>query len=416
MAVLSLGACSPPDAVGDDEVGDRADTLPVEIRHPAGAGSWRLVEELLIDGNAEEFSVPSGFLLVDDNGTMTFADRVRFQLRIYDANGQHLYDFGGRGNGPGEFAGSRRLSVIKGGRVADGLWVYDPDGRRITFVGRDGKLDRTVLSPRLGDVLDSATGRSFGAFFEPLGVHADGGMVGKRIVALQATPRRVREDIVYLPAGGGEASPIGAIPPEHLVDVVDPATGRVHRVGVMGDVRTLVDVSQRGDRVLFVSQDMEAVPPRARLTVLGPRGDTLLAMSRAIGTGGAVTEPMYQRWVREARSDFEGANRRNAGLYSADFVERIERAVRENMAPVREPIRGARLGLDGTIWLMVYPEPDVARYLVLDAAGDSIGYIVPPVPHPRTYFAAGSRTHVWALVSDQDWIPSIVRYRIEPAQ
>ena len=85
-------------------------------------------EELLFDGIATVVRDGEGSLIVADNGAG--------EIRIFDAEGNHLRSFGGRGEGPGEFQ-----TLVGAWPLADGSIVAaDRRLQRITRFDAEGSL------------------------------------------------------------------------------------------------------------------------------------------------------------------------------------------------------------------------------------------------------------------------------------
>lgn len=104
-----------------------------------------------IAGDAKWFERPSG-IAVDAAGSRVYVVDTggvgsnKHWVRVFDANsGKHLFDFGTRGNGPGEFNLPRDVTIGLDGLlyVVDGgnfrVQVYKPDG---TFVKTFGAIGR----------------------------------------------------------------------------------------------------------------------------------------------------------------------------------------------------------------------------------------------------------------------------------
>lgn len=79
----------------------------------------------------------------------------RHQVRVFDArSGAHLFDFGKRGSGPGEFNLPRDLAIGKDGRlyVVDGgnfrVSVFSPDGKHLKNWGSVGKQYGQFARPK----------------------------------------------------------------------------------------------------------------------------------------------------------------------------------------------------------------------------------------------------------------------------
>lgn len=108
---------------------------------PVGASaSWRLSDEpTVVIGGADE---REGYLLhwvtgatrLSD-GRIVVANESTSELKFYDPQGTHLFDVGGEGGGPGEFAGSlARLTRTRGDSVLvlttqSEITRFGPDGR-----------------------------------------------------------------------------------------------------------------------------------------------------------------------------------------------------------------------------------------------------------------------------------------------
>jgi len=61
-------------------------------------------------------------------------------IRVYDMEGRHLADYGGEGEGPGEFRDPDSLSVLPDGRI----FVRDPQAARINEYAADGAPVSTI--------------------------------------------------------------------------------------------------------------------------------------------------------------------------------------------------------------------------------------------------------------------------------
>ncbi len=107
---------------------------------PGGAlESWRLSDDpIVVIGGADE---REGYLLHQvvgatrlGDGRIVVANRSTLQLRYYDPQGNHLFDAGGEGEGPGEFRTFEDLTRLPGDSVLvhswwSGITRFGPDGR-----------------------------------------------------------------------------------------------------------------------------------------------------------------------------------------------------------------------------------------------------------------------------------------------
>jgi len=142
---LAVAACGPQES-SPDTAGTWVGTITTEgnvttVVNESGSvwgGTARLVEELSIGVDAGEdpyiFGPIGGLAATDDR--IYVADNLRVLVRVYDHDGQHLFDFGRKGKGPGEFTRIHGLLVDRAGRV-----VVQDQARVIVFDHRGDLLD-----------------------------------------------------------------------------------------------------------------------------------------------------------------------------------------------------------------------------------------------------------------------------------
>jgi hypothetical protein len=144
ICLLSLAAC-------DAGAGDAArwagtiDTLPsgqVVVQNPAtpiwrAGEEWGVVEELRIGGvggtGPEVFGSVSS-ITVDPAGRIWVLDGQAQEVRVFDADGQHVRTVGRRGGGPGEFQQAVHIALAPDGNV----WVMDPSNARLSVFDTAG--------------------------------------------------------------------------------------------------------------------------------------------------------------------------------------------------------------------------------------------------------------------------------------
>jgi DNA-binding beta-propeller fold protein YncE len=117
-------------------------------------------------GGPKVFSRPSGIAAAPDGTRLYVVDtggvsrQEEHRVRVYDpATGAHLFDFGKRGTGNGEFNLPRDITVAPDGA----LYVVDSGNFRVQAFDRDGKFLRSF----------GAIGRQFGNFARPREVAVD---------------------------------------------------------------------------------------------------------------------------------------------------------------------------------------------------------------------------------------------------
>ena len=93
--------------------------------------AWHVVEELRIGSvdraGAATFGRIAALEVSSDGRIFVLEDQAN-ELRIFDADGNHLQTVGGRGSGPGEFASPVGMTWAPDGS----LWVVDPENARVS--------------------------------------------------------------------------------------------------------------------------------------------------------------------------------------------------------------------------------------------------------------------------------------------
>lgn len=140
-------ACGDRDSAGKV----RTETLSsgtIRVRNPeTGAwtreSAWRAVEDLRLgsgDGTgADVFAAPVA-LEADESGRLYVLDAQASEVRVFDPNGRHMRTMGRQGKGPGELAGPLGMALAPDGA----LWVVDPGNGRFTVFDSAGAPRTTV--------------------------------------------------------------------------------------------------------------------------------------------------------------------------------------------------------------------------------------------------------------------------------
>ena len=98
-----------------------------------------LVRIGMLDGEMEYiFGNVTGAIRLED-GSVVIADEQSYNLRRYDASGQHMWTSGRHGEGPGEYGGLRLLRGCPGAAIT----VFDWNLDRITELDQDGNVTDT---------------------------------------------------------------------------------------------------------------------------------------------------------------------------------------------------------------------------------------------------------------------------------
>jgi DNA-binding beta-propeller fold protein YncE len=92
-------------------------------------------------------------LALDQAGHIYVSDMAACNVRVYDAEGKHLWSFGAAGDLPGQFARPKGVAVDREGRIfvvdaaAQVCQIFDAKGRLLLFFGEPGGSDAPLNLP-----------------------------------------------------------------------------------------------------------------------------------------------------------------------------------------------------------------------------------------------------------------------------
>lgn len=153
IAALVIAGCGDA-AEGLPEWTGSVDTTAsgiVVVRNPStpswdSANAWRLADTVLLGtiegGGPEQFGDVRAVEL-DPRGHLWVLDNQAKEIRVFDAEGEHVRTIGGDGEGPGEFRNPTGLTWDPTGR----LWVMDPRLDRYSVFDTSGALVATYRRP-----------------------------------------------------------------------------------------------------------------------------------------------------------------------------------------------------------------------------------------------------------------------------
>ncbi len=139
-ALAPLAACGdngePPSSAMQvvDSAGIRIVTHAATDRVYATVAAEPVFSLGLLDGPAEFLFGRIASVAIGPAGTLIVADGQSNEIRLFDAEGNHLRTLGGPGEGPGEFGRLERAWSLAGGEIVAA------DRARITRFGADGEL------------------------------------------------------------------------------------------------------------------------------------------------------------------------------------------------------------------------------------------------------------------------------------
>jgi hypothetical protein len=349
--------------------------------------------ELTIDGVEHDFS-RIGRLAVSARGVIAVPQTQDSKVLVFDASGAAAGSFGRAGAGPGEFRSTGTL-----GWIGDTLSVYDPGLRRITLIGPDMKAARIVSAPQQLVPPTGAGGPAISAQAFPVSALGDDGMLASTIIRNGASLP------AWMPFRGEAGTAILRMDAEGRFVRFIALRGSLDACSVRNETsmmmiplcfRPLEDNSPSGRHVATL------VPGDAgQYTVMainGLRGDTVFSRQysyRPLAVPKRVADSMRaSRAALQQRlpQQMAGLNRNVAVAESYPGVTRLA------------------VGDDGTIWLEEHTlAPAARRWRVLDQTGSVIGLLT--VPRNVTLTVV-SRDRVWATVTDDDDVQSVVRYGV----
>jgi hypothetical protein len=360
---------------------------------------------------------------VDADGNLFVFENQDREIRVLDATGTRVATFGGRGQGPGEFAGTGRLGVI-----GDTVWVVEGQGfgSRVSFFTRAGEhlgtrsISTTVQVP-MGNgvmaVLQPYTWRSDGSLQGDIGImmrdpaaaETDGPPPGSMV----RLPR-VRFDLE-----GNVLDTIGFDPRAALQPPGDIATTQVEG-RTFNNPRPPSDVPRSymlEDGGVSIAGPAPTGPADAVLTFTRTdlTGDTLHHRTFSY-TPEAYTEAFLDSlaWRTAVRGSgmvrvVDGQVQREAPLDDPTPVVRALRATMD-FPPYAPPVQAVVGGRDGSAWIQWTDDGRLQdRWLVLGPEGEPRGRFTLP-RNARIAWASGDE--FVAVERDAFDVPWVVRYRL----
>ncbi|MEX2608558.1 MAG: 6-bladed beta-propeller [Gemmatimonadota bacterium] len=406
LALLTAGAaaCADGPAGGRGTWQATTDTVgdTVVVRTESGSvwgADARLVEELrigVVEGEEAYMFGLIGTVAADPAGRIYVVDEQVPAVRVYDAQGTHIFNAGARGGGPGEYERPRGIAFLPGGDWA----VYDDSRmKRLNVYGPDG----SPASTRTFTNTFSAYGQPF-----PLHPRADGA------VAVPTTIRR--ED-------GSRAAFLWVAPDGLVTDTLlqptDPTDTPPFTVDVGGGGRASFSVPLAPRLTWTLSPAGHPVTGTgARYAVTIHRPEQPLRMER-------VTEPVtlpdserrerqdaYEAGVRGSAPDFRWTGRfpTTKPFFRHLFTGADGRIwVRVNLPSERREIPPPASAEPGTPPRVTWYEPQ--RWDVFEPDGRYLGAV--DMPDDFTLHHARGE-HVWGVTLDDLGVNYVVRMRIQP--
>lgn len=351
----------------------------------------RLTEELRLDATAEDFP-RVGAVAVSPRREIIVSISTDQQLRVYDPSGKRIAVLGREGAGPGEFAFVAGMAWR-----GDSMFVFDYDQNRSTIYTPDYSLSRTSTWP-----IGGRLGRQVIRRFDAMGV-VDGDIVGVAEAIEPEGPASPGSRTVLVRRTDGDGVRL-------ILDLRPVAVEPwMMRVGIYGRtvpfaLRPLVAMSPHGSRFAELTAPIpEKADGAFRLRVFDGQGAPQLDRTypyRGVPIPARSADSAVRAINPTGRRPPEGP---------ADMYERFATMARDRMPRWFIPVESLTLGLDGTTWIGLRPTNEGRGYLVLDSRGDPVGSVMVPT---TTRVRQATATHIWVTETDDDGLSSVVRYRL----
>lgn len=331
-----------------------------------------------------------GGLAVRADGAILVLQPREGVIRAYTARGLHLYDFGRRGDGPGDF---RYLGAA--GWNGDTIWVSDLIGR----VSRFDSRGRYLESSRLERPVTQLARLANGDLIASEGVSADRVASGAQasIPLVRWNPRSAQGHTVRML---DVANSIWKISNPAVRE--GPSSFRTQPY----DESTLWGTSPDGAWIVIVDRKVTVARQRTfRLTKLSATGDTVISKNLPY-----TPTPISSRFV-DSLVDAEARRAVSRQMFSSFDAARREISKSFHRPPHTPPVAQLTVGRDGSIWLRKPGPARGATWHVISADGGDLGEVEAP---ERFRLHVAQLGTIWGTEQDEFDVETVVRYEIGP--
>lgn len=381
VLVAALAACGDGAGAAAGWAGT-IDTLAggrVLVRNPERGAwrsgeEWKLVEELRIGSAEEEGPALFGNVMdveVDGLGRVWVVDSQAGEIRVFGPDGRHVRTIGRKGSGPGEF---QNLVGIERG-PGERIWAYDFDLSRFSVFDTAGRLVTSHLRRQQVMMMPWRGGfDARGRFYDASGIP---GPQRFTLVLLRYDSAMAPVDTMTIPR-------------------VETEEVKVER----GQSRAFAQLPYGPMQVWERSRDgglWTGVTGRYELHHLSFPGDT----TRTI--------------VREHRPVPVTAAEKDSAIAGLEWFTKMGGRIDRGRIPdVKPAFEGLLEDNQGFLWVA----PSVAEgarrpYDVFDPEGRYLSRVEFPGPERGMYLVAVRGDRAYGVVSDDDGVQYVVRYRID---
>jgi hypothetical protein len=404
VAAVALVACGGSSNTADNDL----DVAPLVT-----------VEEILRIGSVDDpdygFTGING-VDVDRDGRIWVFEATDMQFRVYAPDGTLVRRVGGRGEGPGEFRDSPRFGI-----VGDTVWAIETFGRRLSLFRRDGTHLSTVpiqvvsvpLQRNVGLVMPVQM-RDDGLFTSDLTV-----FTSSRDVQLAAESDTVPVPRVLYNSAGIAIDTVGWVPQ------LPPAPRTTREQVMIGGNRYYIPQPPADAPLSITVPDGRIVVDRPTASSAEPAAITITRLDLAGDTVWRRSYSYHPRPFTEAALDttaWRTARTPGGGIpiingvpvrppTPADSME-VFHHLRGAMSfpSYQSPVRGHRLGNDGSLWLTREDEAgSTQRWSIIDARGSALG----TVDLPRSQYPIRIDGDTFFVIDRDEFdVPWLVQYRL----
>jgi hypothetical protein len=356
------------------------------------APTLTLVEELRIDGNDHEWSRVDA-IHVAKNGTIYVRHPGDAAISMFNAKGELIKQFARTGDGPGEVRAPSASGI-----VGDSLYITEQGARRVSLYGLDGTPGRVIRPVGAGDWIKTypKAGDYTSHVFIPTrllpnNVAIGGGLIDQRRLStgLSKSIALFRMSWDGIANGVVAEKPFGAF--LLLVDVPGLGGASTRQPFAADPVSVF---SPSGQYALASAEEQPS--PAIVITYFSLNGDTL-RRARVPYRPRPVTSKMVDSVLPE--------------LAKAMRRQGHEDLIRKQLTVPKYlwPIGQATLADDGRTWIQLKSTAPEAQWLVVSPQGTLAGIVT----LPRSTEILLVQDAIWAVVKDDDDVPSLVKYRLK---
>jgi hypothetical protein len=335
---------------------------------------WHVVEELRLGGEDEgplSFSDLRSFAVGED-GTLYVLEARENEVRVFDGSGAFLRTIGRRGQGPGEFERANGVALTPDGH----LWVYAPGARRLAQFTTTGEFVRNYIPPvnSWGWIWTGGISPDWRLYDHQI-LRADTGDV-RAIVATDL--RTERADTLAIPSCPATSHGYYSFPRGSMG--IPFGTGRLHALDAARAVVWCVDTREiRVHEYPIGATD----PTRTLVAIVPPEPVTAAERDSAI-----ASVERFKEQVGDAPTDYS------------------------LIPPVKAVVEGVSMDDRSRVWVRARTAEGF-RLIGFNTDGQPFASVTLPEAPLRWAPVIVRGDLIYAVVTDADDLPYLVRYRIE---